>query len=657
MLRLPQAGRYEMHGLLRRFAAEKWPEVMARQAGARQAGGRPASEQLRAFQLRYGRYYLQFIAHQAHLLHGEEPQQTIGSIQANLANVQRAWHLMLEQGQYDLIIASANGLSRFYHFAGLYREAANLFAQSADRLQGQEATDHHPARIALARVQSKRAFYHNRLGQFDQASRVAQLAAAMAQEQNDRYGEAESALTWGEAIELQGTLDIPRQKYTAALRITREMGNRRLEARSLRLLGRLAWRDGDITAGDAHYRQALAIERERGDRLAEGQLLTALGLNAELRGRLDSAQSYFEEAQAIYQKIGNQHRQAGMLQNLGWVWFMQGRYGETAVTFRQVVDLFEATGDRRSAGEARRALGVACLKQQQPDAARRHCQQALTIAREVNDRRSLSAALRSLGFIHRFEGAFDAAQACFKEALDNSQGVGDKTEIALLQNALSLNHWSVGQYELAGHYGRSALENCISLINRTRFLADLVLLAGALDDDEAALQYGQEGLLLARRIGLPSFEGRLSARLGEVHTRQGQWTTAQSLFQRAVERHEAIGERYFAQEARAGLACLYLAQGKLADAQSQVEKILCYLEKGTLAGCLAPFSVYLAVCQVLQTVGDERATAVIQTAYEQLQLQAVQIEDETLRRLFLEQVPVHQEIARLAIVGGVKRQK
>jgi hypothetical protein len=80
---------------------------------------------------------------------------------------------------------------------------------------------------------------------------------------------------------------------------------------------------------------------------------------------------------------------------------------------------------------------------------------------------------------------------------------------------------------------------------------------------------------------------------------------------------------------------------------------LCYLESGTLAGCgcIAPFSVYLAVCRVLQAVGDERATAVTQSAYEQLQLQAAQIEDEMMRRLFLEQVPAHREIMQL-VDGG-----
>lgn len=48
---------------------------------------------------------------------------------------------------------------------------------------------------------------------------------------------------------------------------------------------------------------------------------------------------------------------------------------------------------------------------------------------------------------------------------------------------------------------------------------------------------------------------------------------------------------------------------------------------------------------------DEWVTAVIQATYEQLQLQAAQIEDETMRRLFLEQVPDHRAIVHLAFTG------
>lgn len=645
MLRLTSAGRYELHGLLRRFATQMWDEVMGKDARAHQ--------QWQQLQVRYGRYYLHFMTTQAQALHGENPHEVIRAINTTLDNIHRAWQLMLEQDRFDLIVASTNGLSRFYHFAGLYREAASLFATTAAYLRlriNQEHTENPQAHIALVRVQSKHAFYYNRLGQFEQASRVAQLAAASARQYQDRYGEAECMLTWGEAIELQGPLDIPRQKYTAALKITDEIEARRLQARSLRLLGRIAWRDGDMDVADSYYQHALTIERARGDRLAEGQLLNALGLNAELRGELDLARTYFETGQQIYGKIGNQHRYAGMLQNLGGILFLRGAYEEAAVTLRQAVDLFHVTGDKRSEGDALRFLGSIVLKQRQPAAAHQHYQQALDIARDVNDRRNISATLRSLGFAHRFVGAYTAAQACFQEALANSQGVGDKTEIALLQNAIGLNHWSLGQYDLASHFCRRALDMGIGLINRTRFLADCVLTSYTLGEYETAGQYGQEGLVLAQRIDLPSFTARLWARLGDVRVQQGQGETAVSFYRHAITQFEAIGEKHLAQEPRAALAELFLRQQEPAKAQLLAQEVLCFLQHDVLDGTFAPLRAYLSLVRILSACGDERTQLVLQTAREQLHAQAMRIADETLRMLFMEQIPAHQEILQFTLV-------
>jgi len=647
MLRLAGDGRYEMHNLLRRFAAGQWQEQM---------GANPATR--RRWRLRYGRYYLGFITRQADHLHGPAPGETIRAIKANLDDINRAWQLMLEMDRYDLIVDSANSISRFYHFAGHYQEAADLFAAAAAHLEARlagEAQWPPAAPVALARLQSKRAFYHNRLGQFEQASRVAQLAAATARRQGDVYGEAESLLQWGEAIEMQGPLDIPRQKYDAALNLIQKTREEvpdagRLEGRSLALLGRLAWREGDVQEADHCYRAGLAIERQRGDRLAEGHLLTALGLNAELKGQLEEASIYFGEAQDLYQTIGNRHRHAGTLQHLGWLHFLQGDYGQARTLFQEALHRLAAAGDRQGEAEAQRALGAVALKQRRPEQARKHCEQALSLARSANDRRTVSAALRGLGFICRFEGFYAAAHDHFQQALAGSRGVGDPSETALLHNALGLNYASLGQLDLAWHHCHNALEQGIGLVDRVRFLADLSLVALLREDAVTALEVGQEGLAVARRIGLPSLEGRLSTRVAAAHRLQGDAPAlALTLYRRAVTLHQRIGERHLAHEAQAALAEIALAAGDRESARCHAEPILCVLQEDDtrpLAGAFQSFRVYLILHRVLQASGDSQATSLLQHAYEELQLQAAHIEDPTRRRLFLEQVASHAALVK-----------
>lgn len=645
MLCLAGDGRYEMHSLLRRFAAGQWEQEMGKDPAAR-----------REWQLRYGRYYLRFIGRLADHLHGPAPSQTIRAIKANLDDINRAWQLMLALDRYDLIVESANSLSRFYHFAGHYREAADLFADAAAHLERRLVSERPlvgAAPIALARLQSKHAFYHNRLGEFEQASRVAQLAAATARHHGDIYGQAESLLQWGEAIEMQGPLDIPRQKYAAALALIREAKDEvpdagRLEGRSLALLGRLAWRDGEVEEADHCYRAGLAIERERGDRLAEGHLLAALGLNARLKGRLAEAAAFFTEAQELYHTIGNRHRHAGTLHNLGHLHFLQGEYALARALFEEALHGFVQSGDRWGEAEVRLGLGSVILKERRPAAARAQCEQALVLARSANDRRTVSASLRGLGFIYRFEGDYTAAHDCFQQALADSQGVGDRSESALLQNALGLNYASLGQLDLAWHYCQNALNSGIGLVDRTRFLADLAFVALLREDAEIALEYGQEGLALARRIGLPSLEGRLATRVATAQRLQADIPALSiNLFRRAVALHERIDEQHLAHEARAALADMALMDGDREAAFCYAEPVLGALEEENgqpLAGSFQPFQVYLILHRVLQAKGDNRAAPLLQCAYEELQLRAARIEDTTRRRLFLEQVASHRAL-------------
>jgi hypothetical protein len=71
------------------------------------------------------------------------------------------------------------------------------------------------------------------------------------------------------------------------------------------------------------------------------------------------------------------------------------------------------------------------------------------------------------------------------------------------------------------------------------------------------------------------------------------------------------------------------------------------LSRDTLDGTEEPLRIYLTCCRVLQASQDPRADEILVTAYTLLQNWAAEIDDEALRRSFLENVGTHQEIIRL----------
>jgi hypothetical protein len=63
---------------------------------------------------------------------------------------------------------------------------------------------------------------------------------------------------------------------------------------------------------------------------------------------------------------------------------------------------------------------------------------------------------------------------------------------------------------------------------------------------------------------------------------------------------------------------------------------------------------FLTCYRVLRATQDARATEILRTVYNQVQASAARIDDEAMRRSFLENVPAHREIvsAWLALQGG-----
>ena len=81
------------------------------------------------------------------------------------------------------------------------------------------------------------------------------------------------------------------------------------------------------------------------------------------------------------------------------------------------------------------------------------------------------------------------------------------------------------------------------------------------------------------------------------------------------------------------------------QALRHAEQILDYLDaKGPLTSEVDPLRVYLTCYQVLAAVGNERAPQILQTTHRKLQQRAANIDDEALRRSFLENIPANQEI-------------
>ena len=105
-------------------------------------------------------------------------------------------------------------------------------------------------------------------------------------------------------------------------------------------------------------------------------------------------------------------------------------------------------------------------------------------------------------------------------------------------------------------------------------------------------------------------------------------------------------------DAHAGLAELFLQQNQLPEAVAQVEDALVHMEQHGLAAAEEPFRVYWTCVRVFMANGDQRASEILQYAYRTLLEQAAKLDDEALRRSFLENVVANCELIALAQTTG-----
>jgi tetratricopeptide (TPR) repeat protein len=174
-------------------------------------------------------------------------------------------------------------------------------------------------------------------------------------------------------------------------------------------------------------------------------------------------------------------------------------------------------------------------------------------------------------------------------------------------------------------------------------LAYLGLLSHHQDDRESAQRYCQQALLIAQSLGARHTQAYALTHLGHVQMSLGQVAEADRAYRQALTLRHELGEHTLAMEPLAGLARVALAQGGASLAQ--VEEILsCLQDSPSLDGTDEPFRIYLTCYRVLRAADDPRAEQILNAAYQLIQERTKKIEDQALRRSYLENVPYHREI-------------
>jgi predicted ATPase/DNA-binding SARP family transcriptional activator len=395
----------------------------------------------------------------------------------------------------------------------------------------------------------------------------------------------------------------------AAIRLACEVGNETVEAEGLVECAEARWRLGEYEIARRLLEQALAQARTVGRMDIEAESVRHIGNTYFLVGDFDRARGYYERALRICREIGDRLGEASAIYNIGSICTRLGLYAE----------------------------------------AKEYTQLDLSIYREIGDRLNEAYVLDNQGENAHLAGDLGEARACYERALHIFCEIGAREGESSALHHLGAFLADVGDYARARVYCERALRIRRESGNRRNeaiTLTTLGLISHYLGDDEAALVHCREGLLIAREIGDRVRQGQalacigrawlgLSRRAPEV---DASLTQAAESFRQALEIRREVGQTHLAFESLAGLADVALARGEAPRALTHVAGMLDALDRTDA------LSIHLTCYRVLRAARDPRAEDILATAHGLLQEQADKIDNEDLRRSFLEDVAAHREI-------------
>jgi class 3 adenylate cyclase/tetratricopeptide (TPR) repeat protein len=417
------------------------------------------------------------------------------------------------------------------------------------------------------------------------------------------------------------------ERYTLLLareRIYDLMGARQEQARDLDALEMLAQalnapqREAEIALRRAHYaemsrdypaaiasaqkairlaRVARDVHSEAAGYLAWGRALFYQGDYRESRRQLQQAL----DCSADYPQV-----QADSLRSLGMVAEDQN---EARDYFRQALHIHRKIGDQRGEWAALYNLSALFLEQENCAQAMKYGERALHICRKIGDRQGERMSLDNLGYVALCQADYARARSYYEQTLRLCQKIND----------------------------------CHSEGHTLVHLSTLFHLFGEYDEARA---HAEAALHLAQETEDHLVEGDAMTCLGDALWELGQHDAATAAYGQA---HALLTELGEVDMALAPLACLArsaLEQGDTAQAARDVEKILRELAAIPFNGSEEFLRIHLVCWQVLYALHDGRARDVIAAAHRALRRRAAKIGDPEIRRVFLEDIRLHREIAQ-----------
>jgi tetratricopeptide (TPR) repeat protein len=399
------AGRYEVHELLRQFAAEQL---------------RQADQDYHTAQDRHSAYFCALLQEYREVWYTSRQLEALAAVTQEAGNIRQAWQWAQDQQEWSRLLPAMDSWQLYHQWRLRIMEFDAVCQDIVDETDRQTGVSPDGLRLQAkaltwlcwsAQDQSTALHFSqqalNRLDQLDLAGQDSRFEKALALS--------------ARALRLTGT-DHPQavqQDYEQTLALFEALDLPWGIAQSLQRLGITAWLAGEGDAALEKVGTALAIRHKMGDLRSEAESRHGLGIIYSSLGRLDLAEQFYREALALGQQLGDQIAPTRYKINLARLLLWRGQHEEAQRLASESLALGQTLAYPLYEAYARSHLGQILLHRGRYEQARLQLDQARLIltknqgSLQLPDGGSLALTLAELALV---ESSFSQAESAFSQS-------------------------------------------------------------------------------------------------------------------------------------------------------------------------------------------------------------------------------------------------
>ncbi|MGE5072002.1 MAG: tetratricopeptide repeat protein [Anaerolineae bacterium] len=325
LTRLPDVGRYELHGLLQQYAREQLE----------------ASGELERVLEAHASYYCDFVHEHEPRLIGDRQAATLDEIQADLDNIRQAWTRLIERRDQQAALRMLPGLYAFSDMRTRFYEGEAMFRQAAEGLAPQAGEQPHGAWTLALLSWFDMHLYIERPDSYEQITQQAHECLESATANNDG----------------------------------------RARATSLVLLGAIAQAQHDYKAAIRSCQHAMQVCPALDDFY---WVKMRIGLSYEADRQFEEAIRTFEDCLQRGRRTGERVKAGWALQNMGDTLMFQGKHAQAEACLLQALEQFQQVGTRIGVLWSTYSLAHASISLGKAERARALAQSAAELAHQVH---------------------------------------------------------------------------------------------------------------------------------------------------------------------------------------------------------------------------------------------------------------------------------